>query len=80
VEGIFGLQGDTEGLRVNPQLPSDWREAKAIREFRGARFVVSIKRGVTDTLQLRCDGEVLADNCVRNIEIGREYQLDVLIP
>jgi cellobionic acid phosphorylase len=80
VEGIFGLQGDTEGLRVNPQLPSDWREAKAIREFRGARFVVSIKRGATDILQLRCDGEVLADNCVRKIEIGREYQLDVLIP
>ena len=80
VEGIFGLQGDTEGLRVNPQLPSDWREAKAVREFRGARFVVNISRGATDKLQLRCDGELLTDNCVRAIQAGREYQLDVLIP
>ena len=82
VEGIFGLQGDTEGLRVNPQLPSHWSEAKAVREFRGARFVVSIQRqsGATDKVQLRCDGELLADNCVRKIEAGREYQLDVIIP
>ncbi|PUA28886.1 MAG: NdvB protein [Cellvibrio sp. 79] len=80
VEGIFGLQGDTEGLRVNPQLPSDWSEAKAVREFRGARFNVSIRRGTTDKLQLRCDGELLGDNCVRAIQVGREYQLDVSIP
>jgi len=80
VEGIFGLQGDTEGLRVNPQLPSDWREAKAVREFRGATFNVNINRGATDKVQLRCDGELLPDNCVRKFEAGREYQLDVLIP
>lgn len=80
VEGIFGLQGDTEGLRVNPQLPSAWNEAKAVREFRGARFHVSIKRGATDKLQLRCNGDLLVDNCVRNIAAGSEYQLEVLIP
>ncbi len=80
VEGIFGLQGDTEGLRVNPQLPSAWNEAKAVREFRGARFNVSIKRGATGKLQLRCNGDLLADNCVRNIVAGSEYQLEVLIP
>jgi cellobionic acid phosphorylase len=80
VEGIFGLQGDTEGLRVNPQLPSDWGQAKAIREFRGARFVVAIQRSSTDKIQLRCNGELLPDNCVRNIEAGLEYTLDVLIP
>lgn len=80
VEGIFGLQGDTEGLRVNPQLPSDWNEAKAVREFRGASFTVSIKRSAVEKLQLRCDGELLVDNCVRKIEAGRRYQLDVLIP
>jgi cellobionic acid phosphorylase len=80
VEGIFGLQGDSDGLRVNPQLPAGWGEAKAERQFRGARFVVNIKRGATDGVQLHCDGKLLPDNCVRNIESGRDYVLDVLIP
>jgi len=80
VEGIFGLQGDSDGLRVNPQLPAGWSEAKAERQFRGARFVVNIKRGATDSVQLHCDGKLLPDNCVRNIESGRDYVLDVLIP
>ncbi|WP_049632554.1 GH36-type glycosyl hydrolase domain-containing protein [Cellvibrio sp. pealriver] len=80
VEGVFGLQGGTEGLWVNPQLPSAWQEAKAIREFRGARFHVSIKRVAIDKVQLYCDGELLDDNCVRSIKAGSEYHLEVLIP
>src|SRR5690606_6484473 len=35
VEGVFGLQGCDEGLRVAPQLPSSWNQASAIRQFRG---------------------------------------------
>ncbi len=80
VEGIFGLQGDTEGLRVNPQLPSHWSEAKAVRDFRGAKFNVNIKRGATEIIQVRCNDELLSDNCVRQFEAGREYQLEVLVP
>ncbi len=80
VEGVFGLQGCTEGLRVSPQLPSGWQEAKAVREFRGARFHVSIKRVAIDKVQLHCDGELLADNCVRSIKAGSEYHLEVLVP
>ena len=80
VEGVFGLQGAREGLHVNPQLPSTWNAAKAVREFRGARFWVNIKRGSNDTLQVYCDGILLPDNCVRQIQAGCEYQLDVLLP
>ncbi len=80
VEGIFGLQGDTEGLRVNPQLPSHWSEAKAVRDFRGAKFNVNIKRGATEKIRVRCNDELLSDNCVRQFEAGREYQLEVLVP
>jgi cellobionic acid phosphorylase len=80
VEGIFGLQGDAEGLRVNPQLPSHWNEASAVRHFRGACFKVNIRRDSVAQIQLRCDGELLRDNCVRNIQSGREYCLEVLIP
>lgn len=80
VEGVFGLQGCDEGLRVAPQLPSAWGQVKAVRQFRGATFHVAIARGATDKILLSCNGELLADNCVRNIQAGCEYQLDVVIP
>src|SRR5690606_12327371 len=31
IEGTFGLKGSVQGLLVEPQLPSAWREAKAAR-------------------------------------------------
>ncbi|AQT60571.1 GH36-type glycosyl hydrolase domain-containing protein [Cellvibrio sp. PSBB023] len=80
VEGVFGLHGCDEGLRVAPQLPSSWSGAKATRQFRGATFHLSITRGATDTLVLSCNGERLSGNCVTVIEAGAEYQLEVMIP
>lgn len=80
VEGLFGLQGCEQGLRVAPQIPSNWAQAKARREFRGATFYLVISRGDVDQLMLSCNGERLADNCVRNIEAGREYHLEVVLP
>jgi cellobionic acid phosphorylase len=80
VEGVFGLQGCDEGLRVAPQLPSSWNQASAIRQFRGATFHVSIERGATDRILLSCNGEQLVDNCVRDIKAGAEYRLHVLLP
>jgi cellobionic acid phosphorylase len=80
VEGVFGLQGDEKGLRVAPQLPSHWLTAKATRQFRGAVFHVEITRGSVDSVEVRCDGELLADNCIQNIQAGREYSVQVLVP
>ena len=80
VEGIFGLQGCSDGLRICPQLPSAWQQASAVREFRGARFVVNIRRAAVSEVQVSCNGLRLADNCVRNPVAGCEYQLDVLLP
>ena len=33
---LMGLRGEFGGLRVDPQLPSAWKSAKATRRFRGA--------------------------------------------
>lgn len=80
VEGVFGLQGSREGLRVNPQLPSHWPQASATRQFRGATFTVNITRAAVNEVQVSCNGERLSDNCVRNIVAGQQYALQVLIP
>ncbi|WP_323815823.1 GH36-type glycosyl hydrolase domain-containing protein [Cellvibrio sp. NN19] len=80
VEGVFGLQGDEKGLRINPQLPSAWSEAKAIRQFRGAEFHVAIARADVDRIQVRCNGDLLEGGCIENIQVGQSYKVDVLIP
>ena len=81
VEGLFGLKGDREGLRVVPQLPSHWSQAKVVREFRGARFDVEMRRqkGITN-VQITLDGQRLNQPCITNIESGRVYQVSVEIP
>ena len=75
IEGLCGLRGHAEGLLVKPQLPSHWHSLSAEREFRGARFKLQVRR--TGTACVLLDGEPLADGLVRNIEPGREYQLEV---
>jgi len=80
VEGLFGLQGCAEGLRVNPQLPADWQFANAVREFRGAQFNLTIKRSDVSAVTVYCDAVQVEDACIKNIEPGKTYQLEVLIP
>jgi len=44
IECLFGLRGHSDGLLVDPQLPSEWRSAAATRRFRGANIHVTCHR------------------------------------
>ncbi|MFG6466574.1 gluconokinase, GntK/IdnK-type [Roseateles sp. BYS87W] len=77
IEGLCGLSGCAEGLRVQPQLPSCWDRLDATREFRGAHFTLRVRR--TGVHRVLLNGEPLADGVVRHIEAGRDYRLDVEI-
>ena len=77
VEGLCGLRGCAEGLRVQPQLPSEWDRLDAEREFRGARFLLAVRR--TGEHRVLLDGTPLPDGVVRHIEPGRTYRLDVCL-
>lgn len=80
IEGLCGLRGDAEGLRIQPQLPSEWDSIKVKRLFRGADFEVDIKRGDVGEVQVAHDGKVLPGAHVKNIQRGATYQLSVLVP
>ncbi len=80
VEGLFGLQGDAKGLSINPQLPSEWSQAKAVREFRGATFHVNIQRAAVSRIVVSVDGVQLAEPHIGYIEVGKQYHVDVLLP
>jgi cellobionic acid phosphorylase len=80
VEGLFGLQGDAKGLSINPQLPSEWSQAKAVREFRGATFHVNIQRAAVTQIAVSVDGVKLVEPHIDNIVVGKQYQVEVLLP
>jgi cellobionic acid phosphorylase len=81
VEGMFGLRGEREGLRIAPQLPTDWPGAKVERRFRGAVFDVSYSRvKATAGLQIIVDGRPHQDSLIRAIEAGRRYRVEVTLP
>ena len=40
---ILGIQPDYEGLRIDPCIPSTWKEIKVTRMFRGKKLAIEIK-------------------------------------
>ncbi len=40
---ILGIQPDYTGLKIDPCIPSDWKEVKVNRIFRGKKFSIGIK-------------------------------------
>ncbi|KAK1768075.1 Six-hairpin glycosidase-like protein [Phialemonium atrogriseum] len=80
-EGLIGLRGDRDGLRIRPRLPASWDAIKATRQFRGATFALDIRRSddVEDVAVLR-DGKALPGARVTGIRAGETYQLTVLVP
>jgi cellobionic acid phosphorylase len=80
VEGLCGLRGDAEGLRINPQLPSVWNGIKVTRLFRGAKFVLDIRHQNVEEVTVKLDGKILPEAHIKDIEAGKMYQLSVAVP
>jgi cellobionic acid phosphorylase len=80
IEGLCGLRGVKDGLKIDPKLPKDWSGIKVRRQFRGADFEVEIKRGDVKNVSVKLDGEEVKRNIIKNVQAGKTYKLDVQIP
>ncbi|KAI0466543.1 Six-hairpin glycosidase-like protein [Xylaria cf. heliscus] len=80
IEGLCGLRGDADGLVIRPQLPPHWDGMKVRRLFRGATFVVDIKKADVDEIEVRHGNTVLPDGRFTSIQPGETYELSVLVP
>lgn len=80
IEGFLGLKGCKEGLLIHPQFPAEWSDVSVERKFRGASVSVQYRRESIETLQVYCEGELQAEGCIRNIEKGKHYRVEVLLP
>ncbi len=80
IDGLFGVTGCRQGLKIQPQLPADWPEARITRDFRGARFNIHFSRVPGRTgVQVLVDGVEVPGQLIREFESGHSYDVEVLL-
>jgi cellobionic acid phosphorylase len=81
VECLFGLKGDPDGLRIEPNLPSHWKQATAARRFRGSTFDVEFTRDSNASeMRVMLDDKIISGNVVRNPLPDQHYRVQVVLP
>jgi cellobiose phosphorylase len=68
---ILGVRADWEGLMIDPCIPSDWKEVKVVRVFRGCTYNITIRNdnGVCKGVKaLEVDGQVIKGNIIPFVE------------
>ena len=81
IDGLFGLQGNKEGLQVKPQLPSDWQEVTVKRIFRGAELHIDIKRDSSvQATEVYVNDNFIADGIIKELKSDTPYHVLVKIP
>ena len=74
---ILGIQPTLDGLLVKPVIPSAWEGFEAVRDFRGVRYEISVKReGSGNRVSLEVDGKSiegtiipLPDHTVKQVKV-----------
>ena len=80
-ENIIGVKPDFDGLRIDPCVPSGWREFRMTRLFRGARYDVSFRNpeGVEKGVRhISVDGTKLDGTLVPPFGSG-EHRVEVVM-
>ncbi|KAI1149632.1 Six-hairpin glycosidase-like protein [Nemania diffusa] len=80
IEGLCGLRGDADGLTIQPQLPPQWEGMTVTRLFRGATFIVTVKKADVDEVVVRYNDRVLPEAKFTSIVPGETYRLHVSVP
>ncbi len=82
-QGILGIQPDFDGLRLQPALPSDWKQAKVTRRFRGATYEVSINKPQAGdghvVKAVKVNGQLVPGNLVPAAAAGQTVKVSVEI-
>jgi cellobiose phosphorylase len=66
--GILGLKPVAEGLKIDPCIPSNWKEFTAVRRFRGSEIhlkVINPEGRNKGLRRLTVNGQLMEDGVVR---------------
>ncbi len=63
-QGLFGIIPEYEGLKIDPCLPQDLKEFKAIRHFRDVTYNIEAKNSLDGKKGLFVDGVLIEGNTI----------------
>ena len=62
---LLGIRPELDGLRVQPVIPAGWPGFEVVREYRGVRFNIHVRReGTGSHLTLSVDGQIIEGTIV----------------
>ena len=68
-QSILGIHPTLDGLEVKPVIPSAWEGFEAVRNYRGVRYEISVKReGPGNEVSLEVDGKPIAGTIIPSPE------------
>lgn len=82
VQYILGVKPDYNGLSINPCIPASWDGFEITREFRGAKYVITIKnpnhvcKGVK---QVIVNGAPIEGSIIPILEAGKTHAIEVIM-
>jgi cellobiose phosphorylase len=77
---ILGIRPAFDGLEVMPVLPSDWNGFEAVRNFRGVRYEISVKReGPGNQVRLEVDDQSIEGTCIPLPEEAKTVKVKAVV-
>jgi cellobiose phosphorylase len=82
VEGILGMRPNSDGLAIDPSIPSDWKEFEIQKVFRGKKLHITVKNpsgkesGVTKVI---LNGNELPGNFVDASQLSDTNEIEVIM-
>ncbi|MFD2166647.1 GH36-type glycosyl hydrolase domain-containing protein [Thalassotalea euphylliae] len=80
IEELCGLKGQRDYLIVEPKLPDSLQQLCGTRIFRGAILHFKIEKAQQLDVTVSLDGVKLKSNRVKDLQLGKNYQLDIRVP
>ena len=80
IDGLFGLKGCRDGLKVEPQLPSTWDNADVIRNFRGSKLNIKFAKEDVKTMEIFLNDTLIQGNIIKNLKPDNNYKVTVKLP
>jgi cellobiose phosphorylase len=79
---ILGIRPDYDGLLIDPCIPTEWKEYKVTRKFRGATYQIEVQNpdGISKgTKEIFVDGKIFRSNLLPVFGDGEIHKVTVIL-
>jgi len=76
---ILGIRPDWDGLQIDPKLPDEMKEVTVTRKFRGAEYLIHIKKMGSNKTHISLDGKTISGKTLPAPVKGMFHHVEVII-